>query len=30
VKLLPEEQAMLEKSAASVKELVDVIRAKHG
>jgi malate dehydrogenase len=30
VKLLPEEQAMLQKSAAAVKELVDVIRAKHG
>jgi malate dehydrogenase len=30
VKLLPEEQAMLQKSAAAVQELVDVIRAKHG
>jgi malate dehydrogenase len=30
VKLLPDEQAMLQKSAAAVKELVDVIRAKHG
>jgi malate dehydrogenase len=30
VKLQPEEQAMLQKSAAAVQELVDVIRAKHG
>jgi malate dehydrogenase len=30
VKLLPEEQGMLQKSAAAVQELVDVIRAKHG
>ena len=30
VKLQPEEQAMLQKSAAAVKELVEVIRAKHG
>src|SRR5580704_3807011 len=30
IKLLPEEQAMLQKSAAAVQELVDVIRAKHG
>jgi malate dehydrogenase len=30
VKLLPDEQAMLQKSAAAVQELVDVIRAKHG
>jgi malate dehydrogenase len=30
VKLAPEEQGMLQKSAAAVQELVDVIRAKHG
>jgi malate dehydrogenase len=30
VKLEPEEQGMLQKSAAAVQELVDVIRAKHG
>jgi malate dehydrogenase len=30
VKLQPEEQAMLKKSAAAVQELVDVIRSKHG
>jgi len=30
VKLLPEEHAMLQKSAAAVQELVDVIRARHG
>jgi len=30
VKLSPEEQGMLQKSAAAVQELVDVIRAKHG
>ena len=30
VKLLPEEQGMLQKSAAAVQELVGVIRAKHG
>jgi malate dehydrogenase len=30
VKLQPEELAMLQKSASSVQELVDVIRAKHG
>ena len=29
VKLAPEEQGMLQKSAAAVQELVDVIRAKH-
>jgi malate dehydrogenase len=30
VKLSPEEQGMLNKSAAAVQELVNVIRAKHG
>jgi len=30
VKLAPEEQGMLQKSASAVQELVDVIRAKHG
>jgi malate dehydrogenase len=30
VKLQPEEQGMLHKSATAVQELVDVIRAKHG
>jgi malate dehydrogenase len=30
VKLQPDELAMLQKSAAAVQELVDVIRAKHG
>ena len=30
MKLAPEEQGMLQKSAAAVQELVDVIRAKHG
>ena len=30
VKLQPEEQGMLQKSAAAVQELVDVIRSKHG
>jgi malate dehydrogenase len=30
VKLAPEEQGMLQKSAAAVQELVDVIRARHG
>jgi malate dehydrogenase len=30
VKLQPEEVGMLQKSAAAVQELVDVIRAKHG
>jgi malate dehydrogenase len=30
VKLAPDEQGMLQKSAAAVQELVDVIRAKHG
>ena len=28
IKLTPEEQAMLNKSAAAVKELVDVIKTK--
>jgi malate dehydrogenase len=28
VKLLPEEQVKLDKSAASVKELVDVLKSK--